>query len=152
METMCFDSFYLYTKGDGISKDPSDVFRERVNNDQEALRKSCPRHWRLARIGAAGAHALADEGVTSPSADVASPDRAEAVVVGFKASGLGAAADEADQASVADVEQSVRDVAREFDRLLVNNAGVAAGATCFGLPKASLVTATLLNVDGGFGA
>jgi NAD(P)-dependent dehydrogenase (short-subunit alcohol dehydrogenase family) len=60
---------------------------------------------------------------------VASPDKAEAVVAELKASGVNARAYKADQASSADVDQLVNNVARDFGRLdiLVNNAGVAVG-------------------------
>ncbi|MDP3689979.1 SDR family NAD(P)-dependent oxidoreductase, partial [Bradyrhizobium sp.] len=80
-------------------------------------------------IGAASARALAAEGANVAISYVASPDKAEAVVKELKASGVEAKAFKADQASSAEVEQLVRDVAKHFGRLdiLVNNAGVAAG-------------------------
>ena len=82
-------------------------------------------------IGAASARALADEGANVAISYVASPDKAEAVVRELKAKGVEARAYKADQASSAEVEQLVKDVARQFGRLdiLVNNAGVVASAS-----------------------
>jgi 3-oxoacyl-[acyl-carrier protein] reductase len=81
-------------------------------------------------IGAASAKALADEGANVAISYVASPEKAEAVVAELKAKGVQANAFKADQASAADVEKLVNDVAKSFGRLdiLVNNAGVAVGA------------------------
>ena len=78
-------------------------------------------------IGAASARALADEGANVAISYVASPDKAEAVVRELKAKGVEARAFKADQASTAEVEQLVKDVAGHFGRLdiLVNNAAVA---------------------------
>src|ERR1700747_1930723 len=80
-------------------------------------------------IGAASARALAEEGADVAISYVASPDKAEAVVVELKAKGVKARAYQADQASAADVEQLVKNVAKDFGHLdiLVNNAGVAIG-------------------------
>ena len=80
-------------------------------------------------IGAASARALADEGANVAISYVASPDKAEAVVAELKARGVKARAYKADQASTEDVDQLVKDVAKDFGRLdiLVNNAGVAVG-------------------------
>ena len=80
-------------------------------------------------IGAASALALAEEGATVVISYNASPEKAEAVVNRIKAKGVQARALKADQASTADVEKLVNDVAAEFGRLdiLVNNAGIAAG-------------------------
>ena len=80
-------------------------------------------------IGAASALALAEEGANVAISYVASPDKAEAVVNQIKAKGVQARAFKADQASSADVEKLVNDVAKEFGHLdiLVNNAGVAVG-------------------------
>src|SRR5215470_16001919 len=80
-------------------------------------------------IGAASALALAEEGASVAISYNASPEKAEAVVGQLKAKGVAARAFKADQASTADVEKLVNDVAAEFGRLdiLVNNAGVAAG-------------------------
>src|SRR5947208_4092013 len=82
-------------------------------------------------IGAASARALADEGANVAISYVASPDKAEAVVRELKARGVEARAYKADQASSAEVEQLVKDVAKQFGRLdiLVNNAGVVASAS-----------------------
>jgi 3-oxoacyl-[acyl-carrier protein] reductase len=78
-------------------------------------------------IGAASARALADEGANVAISYVASADKAEAVVKGLKARGVEARAFKADQASSADVDKLVKDVAKHFGRLdiLVNNAAVA---------------------------
>ncbi len=76
-------------------------------------------------IGAASARALADEGADVAISYVASPAKAEAVVEELKSKGVRAHAFKADQASASEVEQLVKDVAKEFGRLdiLVNNAG-----------------------------
>jgi len=78
-------------------------------------------------IGAASARALADEGANVAISYSASPDKAEAVVRDLKAKGVEARAYRADQANTAEVEQLVRDVAKDFGHLdiLVNNAAVA---------------------------
>jgi len=80
-------------------------------------------------IGAASARALAEQGANVAISYVASPDKAEAVVAELKASGINARAYKADQASSVDVDQLVKNVAKDFGRLdiLVNNAGVAVG-------------------------
>ena len=80
-------------------------------------------------IGAASARALAAEGASVAISYVASPDKAEAVVAELKSKGVNARAYKADQASAVDVDQLVKDVAKDFGRLdiLVNNAGVAVG-------------------------
>src|SRR5262245_22322952 len=80
-------------------------------------------------IGAASALALAEEGANVAISYNASPERAETVVTQLKAKGVEARAFKADQASSADVEKLVNDVAAHFGKLdiLVNNAGVAAG-------------------------
>ncbi len=77
-------------------------------------------------IGAASARALADEGANVAISYVASPDKAVAVVKELKAKGVEARAFRADQASSAEVDQLVKDVAKHFGRLdiLVNNAAV----------------------------
>jgi 3-oxoacyl-[acyl-carrier protein] reductase len=81
-------------------------------------------------IGAASALALADEGANVAISYVASADKAEAIVAQLKAKGVQARAFKADQASPSEVEQLVKDVAKQFGRLdiLVNNAGVVASA------------------------
>jgi NAD(P)-dependent dehydrogenase (short-subunit alcohol dehydrogenase family) len=80
-------------------------------------------------IGAASARALADQGANVAISYVASPEKAEAVVAELKAKGVKARAYKADQASTEEVDQLVKDVAKDFGRLdiLVNNAGVAVG-------------------------
>jgi 3-oxoacyl-[acyl-carrier protein] reductase len=80
-------------------------------------------------IGAASARALADQGANVAISYVASPDKAEAVVAELKAKGVKARAYKADQASTEEVDQLVKNVAKDFGRLdiLVNNAGVAIG-------------------------
>ena len=80
-------------------------------------------------IGAASARALAEEGANVAISYVASPDKAEAVVAELKAKGVNARVYRADQASSVDVDQLVKNVAKDFGRLdiLVNNAGVAVG-------------------------
>jgi 3-oxoacyl-[acyl-carrier protein] reductase len=80
-------------------------------------------------IGAASARALAAEGANVAISYVASPDKAEAVVAELKSKGVNARAYKADQASSVDVDQLVKNVAKDFGRLdiLVNNAGVAVG-------------------------
>src|SRR5882762_4720839 len=78
-------------------------------------------------IGAASARALADEGANVAISYVASADKAEAVVKELQAKGVEARAFKADQASSSEVDQLVKEVARQFGRLdiLVNNAAVA---------------------------
>jgi len=103
-------------------------------------------------IGAASARALAAEGANVAISYVASPDKAEAVVAELKAKGVNARAYKADQASSVDVDQLVKNVAKDFGRLdiLVNNAGVAAGGAVDD-PKADVAALTRLeavNVDG----
>jgi NAD(P)-dependent dehydrogenase (short-subunit alcohol dehydrogenase family) len=80
-------------------------------------------------LGRASAEALAEEGANVAISYNASPERAEAVVNQLKAKGVQARAFKADQASSADVEKLVNDVAAHFGKLdiLVNNAGVANG-------------------------
>ena len=97
-------------------------------------------------IGAASARALADEGANVAISYVASPDKAEAVVAELKAKGVKARAFKADQASTADVDQLVKNVARDFGRLdiLVNNAGVAVGGP---VDDANSDTAALARQD-----
>jgi NAD(P)-dependent dehydrogenase (short-subunit alcohol dehydrogenase family) len=98
-------------------------------------------------IGAASARALASEGANVAISYVASPDKAEAVVTELKAKGVNARAYKADQASSADVDQLVKNVAADFGRLdiLVNNAAVAVGG---GIDDANTDTAALARQDG----
>jgi 3-oxoacyl-[acyl-carrier protein] reductase len=103
-------------------------------------------------IGAATAKALAAEGASVAISYVAASDEAEAVVAELKAGGVQARAFKADQASAADVEKLVNDVATHFGRLdiLVNNAGVAVGGAVDD-PKADLAAFArqeAINVQG----
>ena len=97
-------------------------------------------------IGAASARALAADGADVVISYVASPDKAEAVVAELKARGVNARAYQADQASPADVEALVNNVAKDFGHLdiLVNNAGVAVGG---GIADPATDTAALARQD-----
>jgi NAD(P)-dependent dehydrogenase (short-subunit alcohol dehydrogenase family) len=97
-------------------------------------------------IGAASALALAEEGANVAISYVASPDKAEAVVNQIRAKGVEARAFKADQASSADVEKLVKDVAAHFGKLdiLINNAGVAVGG---GVNDPNADTAALARQD-----
>jgi 3-oxoacyl-[acyl-carrier protein] reductase len=97
-------------------------------------------------IGAASARALADQGANVAISYVASADKAEAVVKELKARGVDAKAFKADQASSAEVDKLVNDVAKHFGRLdiLVNNAGVAASG---GVDDPNADTAALARQD-----
>jgi NAD(P)-dependent dehydrogenase (short-subunit alcohol dehydrogenase family) len=103
-------------------------------------------------IGAASALALAEEGANVAISYVASPEKAEAVVNQIKAKGVAARAFKADQASAADVEKLVNDVAKEFGHLdiLVNNAGVAVGGVVDdpNADTAALAREDAINVHG----
>jgi NAD(P)-dependent dehydrogenase (short-subunit alcohol dehydrogenase family) len=103
-------------------------------------------------IGAATARALADEGANVAISYVASPEKAEAVVAELETKGISAHAFKADQASPADVEQLVADVAKHFGRLdiLVNNAGVAVGGAVDdpNINTAALARQDAVNVHG----
>jgi NAD(P)-dependent dehydrogenase (short-subunit alcohol dehydrogenase family) len=103
-------------------------------------------------IGAASALALAEEGANVAISHVASPDKAEAVVNQIKAKGVQARAFKADQASSADVEKLVNDVAAHFGKLdiLVNNAGVANGGAVNdpNADTAALARQDAINVHG----
>jgi len=97
-------------------------------------------------IGAASARALAEEGANVAISYVASPDKAEAVVAELKAKDVNARAYKADQASSVDVDQLVRNVAKDFGRLdiLVNNAAVAVSGA---VGDANADTAALARQD-----
>jgi NAD(P)-dependent dehydrogenase (short-subunit alcohol dehydrogenase family) len=103
-------------------------------------------------IGAASALALAEQGANVAISYVASPDKAAAVVIRLKAKGIEARAYKADQASSADVEKLVNDVAKDFGRLdiLVNNAGVAIGGPIddVNTDTAALTRQDAINVHG----
>src|SRR3569833_2404172 len=124
---MSFNSFYFYTTTDGISN-AHQKFRQRRNSMTKKLSGKVALVTGGSRgIGAASARALADEGANVAISYVASPDKAEAVVAELKAKGVDARAYKADQASSVEVDQLVKNVARDFGRhdILVNNAGVA---------------------------
>lgn len=77
-------------------------------------------------IGAAAAHALADEGADVAISYAASADKAEAVVRELEKKGAKAAAFKADQADPTEAAALIKAVVDKFGRLdvLVNNAGV----------------------------
>ena len=81
-------------------------------------------------IGAASARALAAEGANVAISYVASPDKAEAVVAELKAKGVNARAYKADQASSVDVDQLVKNVAKD-------SAGSTSSSTMPALPSAA---------------
>src|ERR1700743_384535 len=127
---MSFDSFYLYTSSRGLFTSQRND-RQWRNPMTKKLTGKVPRVTGGSRgIGAASARALADEGADIAISYVASPAKAEAVVEELKSKGVRARAFKADQASASEVEQLVKDVAKEFGRLaiLVNNAGVVTSA------------------------
>jgi 3-oxoacyl-[acyl-carrier protein] reductase len=103
-------------------------------------------------IGAASALALAEQGASVAISYVASSEKAEAVVKQIKAKGVEARAFKADQASSADVEKLVNDVAAHFGKLdiLVNNAGVASGGAVNdpNADAAALARQDAINVHG----
>jgi 3-oxoacyl-[acyl-carrier protein] reductase len=103
-------------------------------------------------IGAASARALADQGANVAISYVASADKAEAVVQDLKARGVDAKAFKADQASPAEVDRLVNDVAKHFGRLdiLVNNAAVSAGGRVDdpNADTAALARQDVINVHG----
>jgi NAD(P)-dependent dehydrogenase (short-subunit alcohol dehydrogenase family) len=143
---MCFNSFYFYTKPETLSRCHRKFSQWRDPMTKKLTGKVALVTGGSRGIGAASARALADEGADVAISYVTSPDKAEAVVAELKARGVKARAFKADQASVAEVEQMVKDVAKEFGRLdiLVNNAGVAAGGAIDD-PKAD--TAALARLD-----
>jgi NAD(P)-dependent dehydrogenase (short-subunit alcohol dehydrogenase family) len=101
-------------------------------------------------IGAASARALANEGADVAISYVASPDKAEAVVVDLKALGVKARAYQADQASPEAVEALVNTVAKDFGHLdiLVNNAAVAVGSPIDNPDTVALARQDAINVHG----
>jgi NAD(P)-dependent dehydrogenase (short-subunit alcohol dehydrogenase family) len=103
-------------------------------------------------IGAASARALADEGASVAISYIASAAKAEAVVKELKSKGVEAHAFKADQASLAEVDQLVKDVATHFGRLdiLVNNAAVVANAAVDDVNSdtAALERQNAINVHG----
>jgi 3-oxoacyl-[acyl-carrier protein] reductase len=127
---MSFDSFYLYTSDIGISTSHRNDRQWRNPMTKKLTGKVALVTGGSRGIGAASARALADEGANVAISYVASADKAEAVVAELKAKGVQARAFKADQASSAEVDRLVQDVAKHFGRLdiLVNNAAVAVSA------------------------
>jgi 3-oxoacyl-[acyl-carrier protein] reductase len=127
---MSFDSFYLYTSDIGLSTSHRNDRQWRNPMTKKLTGKVALVTGGSRGIGAASARALADEGANVAISYVASADKAEAVVAELKAKGVQARAFKADQASSAEVDRLVQDVAKHFGRLdiLVNNAAVAVSA------------------------
>lgn len=77
-------------------------------------------------IGAAAAHALADDGANVAVTYAASADKANALIRELEAKGVRAAAFQADQADSAKAEELIKAVVQRFGKLdiLVTNAGV----------------------------
>src|ERR1700749_3684536 len=149
---MSFDSFYLYTSSGGLFTSHRNDRQWRNPMTKKLTGKVALVTGGSRGIGAASARALADEGANVAISYVASPDKAEAVVAQLKARGVEARAFKADQASPADVDQLVKDVAKTFGRLdiLVNNAGVATGGAVDDpkLDTAALARQDAINVHG----
>jgi NAD(P)-dependent dehydrogenase (short-subunit alcohol dehydrogenase family) len=149
---MSFNSFYFYTTPGGISNGHRNSSDGEIQMTKKLSGKVALVTGGSRGIGAASARALAGEGANVAISYVASPDKAEAVVAELKAEGVSARAYKADQASAADVDQLVKNVAKDFGRLdiLVNNAGVAAGGAVDD-PNADVAALSHLeavNVDG----
>src|ERR1700684_4307265 len=146
LETMNFDSFYLYTSAKGLSTSHRNDRQWRNPMTKKLTGKVALVTGGSRGIGAASARALADEGANVAISYVASPDKAEAVVKELQASGVEARAYKADQASSAEVDQLVKSVASDFGRLniLVNNAAVAVGGP---MDEANTATAALARQD-----
>src|ERR1700727_207451 len=131
---MSFDSFYLYTSAEGLFTSHRNDRQWRNPMTRKLTGKLTGKVALVTGgsrgIGAASARALADEGANVAISYVASADKAEAVVAELKAKGVEARAFKADQASSAEVDRLVQDVAKHFGRLdiLVNNAAVAVSA------------------------
>jgi 3-oxoacyl-[acyl-carrier protein] reductase len=152
LETISFNSFYFYTTAEGISKGQSKSKQWRNPMTQKLSGKVALVTGGSRGIGAASARALAEQGANVAISYVASPDKAEAVVTELKAKGVQARAYKADQASSTEVDQLVKDVAKDFGRLdiLVNNAGVAAGGPIddVNTDTAALARQDAINVHG----
>jgi len=149
---MSFNSFYFYTKPGGISNGHRNSSDGEIQMTKKLSGKVALVTGGSRGIGAASARALAEEGANVAISYVASPEKAEAVVAELKNKGVNARAYKADQASAVDVDQLVKNVAKDFGRLdiLVNNAGVAAGGAVDD-PNADVAALTRLeavNVDG----
>jgi NAD(P)-dependent dehydrogenase (short-subunit alcohol dehydrogenase family) len=146
METMSFNSFYFYTTAEDLSKLNRNSAGARNLMTKKLSGKVALVTGGSRGIGAATARALADEGANVAISYVASPEKAEAVVADLETKGVNAHAFKADQASPADVEQLVADVAKHFGRLdiLVNNAGVAVGGA---VDDPNINTAALARQD-----
>jgi 3-oxoacyl-[acyl-carrier protein] reductase len=149
---MRFNSFYFYIEFGDISNGPSEAKRWRNPMTKKLSGKVALVTGGSRGIGAASARALAEEGASVAISCVASPDKAEAVVAELKAKGVEARAYRADQASSTDVDQLVKNVAKDFGRLdiLVNNAGVALGGAVDdpNADTAALARQSAVNVDG----
>jgi 3-oxoacyl-[acyl-carrier protein] reductase len=152
METMSFNSFYFYTTAEDLSKLNRNSAGARNLMTKKLSGKVALVTGGSRGIGAATARALADEGANVAISYVASPEKAEAVVADLETKGVNAHAFKADQASPADVEQLVADVAKHFGRLdiLVNNAGVAVGGAVDdpNINTAALARQDVVNVHG----
>jgi 3-oxoacyl-[acyl-carrier protein] reductase len=149
---MSFNSFYFYTTPGGISNGHRNSSDGEIQMTKKLSGKVALVTGGSRGIGAASARALAGEGANVAISYVASPDKAEAVVAELKAEGVNARAYKGDQASAADVDQLVKNVAKDFGRLdiLVNNAGVVAGGAVDD-PNADVAALSRLeavNVDG----
>src|SRR6202040_831 len=143
---MSFNCFYLYTITGSLSRCHRNSKRGRNSMTKSHTGKVALVTGASRGIGAASARAGADEGVNVAISYVASADKAEAVVKELKAKGVEARAFKADQASSAEVDQLVKDVARHFGRLdiLVNNAGVVVNGA---VDDANSDTAALARQD-----
>src|SRR5690349_14024892 len=110
---MSFDSFYFYTRGEGISKAQPKFRQGRYPMIKKLSGKVALVTGGSRGIGAASARALADEGADVAISYVASSAKAEAVVEELKSNGVNARAYKADQASAVDVDQLVKNVAKD---------------------------------------
>lgn len=102
-------------------------------------------------IGAATAHALANEGAHVAISYSSSSQAAEAIVKELQAKGVKAKAFKADQAEPTQVQQLVQTVVKEFGKLdiLVNNAGVfVTGDILDPSNQKELERQRAINVDG----